>query len=206
MRVLRMIFLGGLGIIICVMGFFITVRLTDTVYGLVISLLGSLAGGQAVFGYIGEHKVKPEEFKKLALIGTIFGGLAALMPYVFFGFTDAVDILFIIFGALGGNEVARVIYFNKLVEENYLKKHEKKNAKNVSFALKTKIFTKKLTGIVTWYLIFAFVFILIGNLFFPGFGVSWIIMIALIIYEIWSKKIYIITEDDLKKYGNNINL
>lgn len=194
MRNFRTVALGLFGIVISVVGYSLIVTYTQSVYGLVVSLLGSLAGAHAVLGYLGKEKIQDEDFGTISKIGIAFAFLGSIAPFIFYTF-DASDIIFIAIGTFGGYEFAQFLYKQHLdIQDEIIIK----SSREIKLADRMKIYAKKIGSILSWYLIFAFIFILMGNIFMNGFGVSWVLLIVLVIYEIWHKKVFVITDEDIK--------
>lgn len=194
MRNFRTVALGLLGILISVIGYSLMVTYTQSVYGLVVSLLGSLAGAHAVLGYLGKEKIKEEDFGTISKIGVAFAFLGSVAPFILYAFGVS-DIIFIAIGTFGGYEFAQFLYRQHLdIQDEIIVK----SSRDVRLSDRMKIYSKKILSIVSWYLIFAFVFILMGTILLNGFGVSWVLLVVLVAYEIWHKKVFIITDEDLK--------
>lgn len=193
MKILKMILLGLMGMVVSIIGYMLMLAYTNGVYGLVVSLLGSLTGAHAVLGYLGKDKIHADNFKTVSRIGVIFALLGSAAPYLIYSF-DSASIIFIAIGAFGGYEFVIFLLRQHL---NIKDKLIVNKSGELTFLNRIKIYAKKLYFVSRWYAFIALVCILIGKFLIPGFGVSWIVLAILLIYDIWRKKVYVITSEDV---------
>jgi hypothetical protein len=201
-RIIAMLFYGGLGLITACMAFLIMVMLNDHVYGIITSLLGSLAGAQAILGFTGKRTLTKRDGKIIIWIGAIYGTLGVLLPYMIFASTfDPIDFLFIFLGMLGGIEVAKLVYPKLAGKEVGERPHV--ITKGIDPKVRRAILLFKVRPILVSYLYAIILISMLSYFVSDTIGISWTLLGIFIVYEAIAKRIFTITESDMERYEIN---
>lgn len=199
MRILKTVLFGLGGVIIGLGIYDIVLTYTGYEYGLVVSFIGSLTAAHVALGYLGQKQANEEDYGLLMQLAIVFAVIGAIAPYfILTSFSDGSELIFIAIGVYGGYECTKFLWHQ---QHNNMEDYESivPTQQKISAKKRLSIILRKSKEILSWYLISTVIVLLLGNYFFEGFGVSWIILIGLIIYELWKKRVFVITNEDLNR-------
>lgn len=198
MRIIRAILFGLVGVVIGLGTYDIVLTLTGYEYGLVVSLIGMLTAAHVVLAYLGKNdRGDKADRQTLFWLVIFFATLGAVAPYfVLTSFGDAGELIFVAIGIYGGYEFMQY-YWGQYEENNSHEVEEPPTTKQLASSTRLRIYARKMWSVLRGYLLTIIIIVLLGNLFFPGLGVSWILVIILAAYEFWKKRVFVITDDDL---------
>lgn len=205
MKYIRAILFSLVGVALSMVVFFVMLIYFRAIYGLVVSLMGTLAGLHAALGYIGRKKVVEKDIERVRIVSVISALIASLLPYLLLvGLTDVADAIFIVIGAYGGFMGANFILAQKFRAQNPTEDRSEGKHRSIdtSFSQRLTIILHKMTPVIIRNVIWLIPLLLL-TLVVKEIGVAWFVVIGFFIYDLFRYQVFTITDEDMENLTNS---
>lgn len=197
-----MILFGSIGIALALVVFFVMLIYMRAIYGLVVSLMGTLAGVHAVLGYIGRGKITEKDTKKVVNIGTIFAFIASVLPYILIvTLSDVVDVVFIAIGTYGGYLGAYYVLAQRFESQLPAKEISPEKKYPITFQQRITLIFHKMMPVLIKNVIWLIPLLLI-TLVLKQVGIVWFLVLAFFVYDLYKYKVFSITAEDVENLND----